>query len=201
MLESHPKKDGTRIRSFIAVNLDVPVLQSLRHLQRTLADTDADVRWVRPEAIHVTLKFLGDVDADLLSRVHAAVVAELHEQPALSLQVRGLGAFPSLRRPRVLWAGLLGDGLATLAPRVDAAVVALGFEPEQRSFTPHVTLGRVNSLRGWPGLEALVKAHIDDDFGCSEVGSLVIYRSVLQPNGAVHTPLWTIPLTQNKGTP
>src|SRR5262249_50328419 len=113
----------------------------------------------------------------------------------------GLGAFPSLRRPRVLWAGLNGPGLPELAGRVDAALTPLGFPAEQRAFAAHVTLGRVNSLRGWPSLEAIFKAHVDDDFGGSDIDAVTVYRSTLQRGGAIYTPLWTIPLSGNKGMP
>jgi RNA 2',3'-cyclic 3'-phosphodiesterase len=195
--------EGKSIRSFVAVDIAAPVRAGLRALQAELAQADADVRWVRAEGIHVTLKFLGAVEAARLERVHTALVDALHAQPALHLQVRGLGAFPSLRRPRVLWTGLHGDGLDAVARYVETALTALGFTPERRAFTPHVTIGRVNSLRGWPRLEEQFKAHLDDNFGGSAVEAVIIYRSTLRPDGAVYTPLWTIPLTRNKegGTP
>jgi RNA 2',3'-cyclic 3'-phosphodiesterase len=190
--------EGKSIRSFVAVDIAAPVRAALRALQAELAQADADVRWVRAEGIHVTLKFLGAVEASRLERVHAVLIDALSDQPALDLEVRGLGAFPSLRRPRVLWTGLHGDGLEALAGTVEAALTGLGFEPERRGFTPHVTIGRVNSLRGWPRLEELFKAHLDENFGASAVDAVIIYRSTLRPDGSVYTPLWTIPLTRNK---
>src|SRR5690349_12357716 len=101
---------GERIRSFVAVDIAAPVRAALRALQAELAEAGADVRWVRAEGIHVTLKFLGAVEAARLERVHAVLRDILRAHPALHLRVRGLGAFPSLRRPRVLWTGLHGDG-------------------------------------------------------------------------------------------
>jgi len=191
--------ESSGIRSFVAVDLDAPVLQAVTDLQGALRRINADVRWVRPEGLHVTLKFLGSVDPERLARVHAALVSDLHEQPALHVSVRGLGAFPNWRRPRVVWVGLHGEGFGTLAARVDGALAPLGFEREQRAFTPHLTLGRVNSLRGWPRLEEACKAHLDDDFGASDIGAVTIYRSTLQRGGAVYAPLWTIALSRHKG--
>jgi 2'-5' RNA ligase len=189
-----------RMRSFIAVDLAEPVRAAIGTLQRELAAVHADVRWVRTEGMHVTLKFLGAVEAPRLERVHVAVGAALQAQPALHVQARGVGGFPSLRRPRVLWVGLQAEGLVDLAARVDAAVTSLGFEAEPRAFTPHVTLGRVTSLRGWEPLEAQLKGHLDDDFGGSDVDAVTIYRSTLRPTGAVYTALWTIALKKhNKG--
>ena len=191
--------DSTRIRSFVAVDLDAPVQQAVRDLQGELARINADVRWARPEGLHVTLKFLGSVEAARLERVRAALAGAMAEQPALHVHVHGLGAFPGWRRPRVVWVGLRGDGMVELAARVEDALAPLGFEREQGAFTPHLTLGRVNSPRGWARLEAVCKAHLDDDFGESDIDALKIYRSTLQRGGAVYTALWTIPLGQHKG--
>jgi 2'-5' RNA ligase len=193
-------EDGsTRIRSFVALDLDASVRQAVCDLQSQLARIKADVRWVRAEGLHVTLKFLGSVEPARLERVHATLAASVADQPALHVRARGLGAFPGWRRPRVVWVGLHGDGLVELAVRVDNALTAVGFEPEGRAFTPHLTLGRVNSPRGWPRLEEVCKAHLDDDFGESDINAVTIYRSTLQRGGAVYTPLWTIPLGRHKG--
>jgi len=123
----------------------------------------------------------------------------MRQQPVLHVRARGLGTFPSWRRPRAVWVGLQGDGLTALAACVDDALAAIGFEREPRPFTAHLTLGRVNSPRGWARVEAVCKAHLDDDFGESEIGAVTIYRSTLQRGGAVYTPLWTIPLGGHKG--
>jgi 2'-5' RNA ligase len=183
-----------QIRSFIAVDLAPQVRAALLDVCRKLAAAGADVRWVRPGGLHVTLKFLGPVRRSLLQSVRDCLAAALVGQPQLHLEVRGLGAFPSLRRPRVLWAGILGDGLAELARRARAAVEELGFEAEKRVFRPHVTLGRVRSMRGWERLEAAMKSHLEAQFGESNVDAVIVYRSTLRPDGAEYDPLWTIPL-------
>ena len=197
MTGDSPASSG--IRSFVAVDLQAPVRQAVNDLQGQLRRINADVRWVRPEGLHVTLKFLGSVAPAQLERVHAALAADLHDLPAFSVQVRGLGAFPNWRRPRVVWVGLHGEGLVALAARVDGALAPLGFEREQRAFTPHLTLARVNTPRGWPRLEEACKAHLDDAFGASDIGAVTIYRSTLQRGGAVYAPLWTIALSRHKG--
>jgi len=183
-----------RIRSFIAVELAESVRAAIGTLQGQLAGAGADVRWVGAGGMHVTLKFLGSVDAPRLERVHACVAAALAGQPALHVRARGVGAFPSLRRPSVLWVGLQAEGLAALARRIDTAVTGLGFAPEARAFTPHVTLGRMKSLRGWDALHAQLAAHLDDDFGDSAIGAVTIFRSTLRPAGSLYTVLWTISL-------
>lgn len=183
----------------MALDLAAPVRQAVIDLQAVLRRINADVRWVRPEGLHVTLKFLGSVAPPRLQRVYETLAAAVAEQSVLQVRVRGLGAFPHWRRPRVVWVGLHGDGVGELAQCIDAALMALDFAPEQRAFTPHLTLGRVNSLRGWPRVEEVCKAHLDDDFGESDIGAVTIYRSTLQRGGAVYTALWTIPLGRHKG--
>ncbi|MBP1684729.1 MAG: 2'-5' ligase [Deltaproteobacteria bacterium] len=192
---------GERIRSFIAVDLAVPVRAALRQFLADVAQVKCDVRWVRGEGLHVTLKFLGGVEPARLEQVRATLAAALSGRPALRVRARGLGAFPSWRRPRVLWVGLEGEGLPEMAACVETAMCRLGFEPEGRAFTPHITLGRVNGMRGWSLAEERLKTHLSDDFGVSIVEGVTIYRSVLRPDGAVYTPLWTIPLGRNMEGP
>jgi 2'-5' RNA ligase len=194
-----PAVDEGKIRSFIAVDLSAPVRAALQRLRDQFAQLKCDIRWVRVEGVHVTLKFLGWVGPARLEPIHTTLAAAVADQPALRVRARGLGAFPNLRRPRVLWVGLEGEGLAELATCVDEAMRRLDFEPERRGFTPHITLGRVNGTRGWSRVEELFKAHLSDDFGECVVDAVTIYRSTLRPDGAVYTPLWTIPLSRNKG--
>jgi 2'-5' RNA ligase len=193
--------DAPRIRSFLAADLEPALLESLSALQGELAACKADVRWVRPEGMHVTLKFLGAVPVDLLGRIRAVVSSGICGVAPIVLRAHGIGAFPSWRRPRVVWVGLDDGGrLAGLAQRIDELIEPLGFAREKRRFTPHVTLGRVNSMRRWAALEEHLKAHIDAGFGACTVQDVVLYRSTLQRSGAVYTQLWTIPLTENRGT-
>lgn len=188
------KASEERIRSFVAVDLDRPVLETLQTLQAELKATHADVRWARPSGMHVTLKFLGAVVPSLLERVHAAVRGVSRDQPPFTIRAHGLGAFPTMRRPRVVWAGLAGEGLASLAGRVERALVPLGFPAEKRDFTPHVTLGRVGSMRGWPALAEILDRHREDEFGTTAIGAVVVYGSTLHPEGAQYSVLWSIPL-------
>jgi 2'-5' RNA ligase len=191
--------ENGKIRSFIAIDLSAPVRTALQRLRDQFAQLRCEVRWVRVEGVHVTLKFLGWVEPARLEQVHTTLAAAVADQPALQVRARGLGAFPNLRRPRVLWVGLEGKGLAELATCVEEAMSRLDFEPERRGFTPHITLGRVNGMGGWSRVEELFKAHLSDDFEECIVDAVTIYRSTLRPDGALYTPLWTIPLGRNKG--
>lgn len=186
------------IRSFIAVDIGAEVRAALSDTARALARAGADARWVAPESMHATLRFLGGVEMQRLESVRDAVAIAVARHCIMQVQVRGLGGFPSMRRPRVLWAGIHCSGLAALAGAIEAAVVKAGLDPEERPFNGHITLARLRSLRGWEKLSHEVQAHADDDFGRVEVGEIVLYRSTLGADGAVHSPLWTIPLAQRK---
>ena len=184
------------IRTFIAVNLAPSVVEEIAKIQTELQQAKADIRWVRVEGMHLTLKFLGDIDRRQVAPIVAALQTTLQDQPVVQVTARGLGGFPNLRRPRVIWAGLSGDGLVTLRDRVETALVGLDFPLGERRFTPHITLGRVRSQRGWPEVLALIRQSEQADFGESIIDTVTVYQSELQPGGAVYTPLGSIPLQQ-----
>jgi 2'-5' RNA ligase len=153
-----------------------------------------DVAWVARHNVHLTLKFLGAVEAARRDAVARALADAAAGCSCFDLTVRGLGAFPTSTRPRVLWAGL-DEGAApaaALARRVDQALVALGFAPEPRPFAAHVTLGRVRAPRANPRLaEALAESGA---FGRQRVDRLVLMHSQLSPRGPRYTELATAPL-------
>lgn len=134
------------VRSFIAI--PVPS-EGITVLQETVKKLDSElgncVRWVRPEGIHLTLKFMGDIPAGMVQRVLEPLPSVTARFSPFGLSIAGLGVFPNLRRPRVLWAGVDGDmeTLSALQLAVDDAVADLGLPKEQRAFSPHLTLGRV----------------------------------------------------------
>ncbi|GBD24825.1 RNA 2',3'-cyclic phosphodiesterase [bacterium HR30] len=188
------------IRTFIAVDVNASVAQRVEALQAALAKTRADVRWVDNHNLHVTLKFLGPTPEEDVPPVTEAIARIAGRHQPWKVEVRGVGAFPSFRRPRVLWLAVHDDGkLAEVAHELDEALVPLGFAPEQRPFQPHLTLGRVRSLQRWEALEKEVKAHLEESFGESVVEELILYRSDLRPTGAVYTPLWKTHLGETKG--
>ena len=179
------------LRLFWAIEASQEVRDSLGQLIMEFKPAGADVRWVRPGAIHLTIKFLGQRPAEGVDEIAAVVAPAAEACPSLRLKPVGAGVFPSLARPRVIWAGLSGDveDLIRLAGRVDEALTPLGFAPEKRPFSPHLTLGRVKSSRGRDRLvEAL--ARLGGYEGPEmQAGELVLFRSQLNPTGAVYTPL------------
>jgi 2'-5' RNA ligase len=152
-----------------------------------------NVVWTVPENLHVTLKFLGPIEIDQRARVAASLARVAPAVPGFAITLRGLGAFPSLTRPRVIWGGV-DDGahaLTGLAGAVERALVPLGFAAEERGFAPHVTLGRVRQPRRDPTLAEALALAATRDFGAVRVDRIALMRSDLSPKGARHGELAT----------
>lgn len=185
------------VRCFIAIELPEEVKAGLKDIQAKLkSGGQASVKWVDPDSIHLTLKFLGDVDVAKIAPIAAALEGAAQEVSPFSLKLEGLGAFPNLRRVQVVWVGVGGgvDKLANLQQRLESSLARLGFAPEDRRFTPHLTLARVRdraSLAEQEGLGQLIagtKLEAAHSFPVVEV-SLV--RSQLTREGALYSRLST----------
>ena len=189
------------IRVFVAVALGNELKGELRAVQQKLQDltTVRVVRWVAPENIHLTLKFLGEVDATRQADLTAALQESASTFGPFTLTVRGLGCFPNARRPNVIWAGLDGQvPLAIeLARRVEDAYHALGFARDSRPFSPHLTLGRIRR-EARPSDRAAIGTAVEQfpakDHGIIVSDSVHLIRSVLTADGSIYTALATVHL-------
>lgn len=177
------------IRAFIAANLAISVVEEMAKVQSVLRKAQGDIRWVRPEGLHLTFKFLGNMHEAKVEPILHVLQETLKTQAALRIRTYGLGAFPTLKRPRVLWTRLSGEGLSELGERIESALIPLGFPADGRAFRPHITLGRLRSQRGWDRVLAEIKEHLQQDFSESSIDTLTLYQSDLQPSGAIYTPL------------
>jgi 2'-5' RNA ligase len=186
------------MRTFIAIPLPAEARTLLGEIQQKLRSFGADVKWTAASSIHLTLKFLGEIDPAILPRLTDLLRAGASAEQAFPLSIRGLGGFPNLRLPRVIWCGLEGstDRLVALQRKVDAACVAAGFAPEERPFQPHLTLGRVRGKSNLQPLLDYIKIGSTFESGFS-VNGFNVYQSTLQPKGAVYTLLQKIELKGN----
>ena len=180
------------IRAFIAIALPATVQQSLGTLAKELQATRAAVSWVKPQNIHLTLKFLGDVTPEQISAIEAALTQAVAGTAPLRLQPAGCGAFPTLKQMRVVWVGLQGDlaPLKSLQQAVETALIPLGFEPEKRPFRAHLTLGRVKGRQGARALQDALLARQSFTAEAFDVAEVVLYRSELRPEGAKYTRIF-----------
>ena len=185
------------IRAFIAIHLPPAVRDYLDNLVKQWADVAPPgvVRWVKPDAMHVTLRFLGESPAARLETLATQLAVVAGQYPPLQFRLAQSGCFPNSRRPRVIWAGLDGDtALAVeLAQRLDQSAVALGWPPDDHSFQPHITLGRVNERRPSPAPLNLPLAQPLSPL-VVPVDAFSLMRSQLRPEGPVYTLLRRFPL-------
>jgi 2'-5' RNA ligase len=181
-------------RTFIAIELAAPVRARFEELQRLLRPAGADVRWVRPDRAHLTLKFLGEAAPEQIEAMQAALDELAPATPAFEVAFRGVGVFPDERRPRVLWVGIVEglDELRALAEAVDERAVAAGFERERRRFAPHVTLGRFRSASGLEPLRERMQSNASFDAGRMHAGEVHLIHSILGPEGPTYTALHTV---------
>jgi RNA 2',3'-cyclic 3'-phosphodiesterase len=181
------------VRLFVALDLPGEVRQALGDLIARLKPLCRAARWVRPEAMHVTLKFIGhaiaDGDAEKLTAARAALTTVRSGQP-VEIRYRGVGFFPDARRPRVVWCGVEPSAnLALLAADMERALEPLGIPGEKRAFVPHLTLARFKSHEG---VNALVRADAEftqREFGSARETEFYLFESKLKPGGAEYRKL------------
>lgn len=189
------------IRTFVAVKLDDPLCQKLNPVVDSLRARmpTRSVRWVATDKIHLTLKFLGDIGPSQVAAIAEALSGPIRRAQPFHFELSGLGCFPNAGRPRVLWVGIQDPAhqLRRLYEAVDVALADLGFERERRAFSPHLTLGRVrNETRGSDLREVgqIITSTHPGVIGRQEVTAVRLFKSDLQPGGAVYTSLAEFPL-------
>lgn len=184
--------DVPGIRTFICCELPAAVLDPIAALISSLKNEYSGIRWVRPQGLHLTLRFLGDVENSKIKQINQMVKEA--SRYAFQIRVNEFGAFPNLRRPRVYWLGISepSGSLRELHQNLQNGLVHIGYEPEIKPFKPHLTLGRVKD-RNAPVIDA---AHCKaiENIPAATIDSITVMKSELTPSGAVHTPLCRIPL-------
>lgn len=183
------------MRTFIAIPLPADSRTMLQEMQNALRIHGAEVGWVAVPSIHLTLRFLGEIDPELVPQLAQSLETAAAAEKSFALKLCGLGCFPGLRSPRVIWCGIEGDtgALLRLQQKVEQACGELGFPPEKRAFKPHLRLGRVKGKRNLQPLIECIKmsSGLEHAFRADHFN---IYRSTLKPQGAVYTVLKTVPL-------
>jgi 2'-5' RNA ligase len=181
------------VRLFVALEIPAEVRAGLAALIREFRGLAPQLKWVRAENLHLTLKFIGETESAKLDAIRAAL-ARVGSSHALELIVQGIGFFPGDQRPRVLWAGIRAPGgLAQLAVDVDASLASLGFAREQRPFAPHLTLARLAGTRPPEPLREGIQRQATDAFGTWRATEFHLIESRLKPAGAEYTTLQSFP--------
>lgn len=189
------------IRCFVAVELDRTAGEALADLQKDLKQKIPvrTVRWVKSETIHLTLQFLGDAPTNQVETLVQALRTACAGLPAFQMSLEGLGVFPNPKRPRIVWVGVSepSGALQTLQLRVGQALAPLGFTPEDRPFSPHLTIARMAhepTSRDMGRLGDLVSETKVGRLAVVQVDHVTLMKSDLRPQGSVYTPLAVLPL-------
>lgn len=187
------------MRVFIAVELPNEIRKQLKELQRHLRPLTNSARWVAPESIHITLKFIGEVPDKRVEQIDGAL-AGLTWKP-FTVSVHGVGFFPGARSPRVFWAGMDAPTMQGLTEELDARMERLGFEKEKRAFRPHITLARAKDSRIDSSLVAASAKYAEHEFGSFTADRIYLIQSTLKPAGAVYSKVKEYPLEPRSSSP
>lgn len=178
------------IRSFVAFDINnESVLQKFAEAQTLLIKTGGDLKPVQPKNIHITMRFLGDIQLPMVDSIHEAMKKIVFS--SFDCDIRGLGAFPDLRYPRVVWAGIRKGAaeLRNVFEQLEPGLRQLGFRADPKGFSPHLTIARVRSGRNKAELARCVQDSVDFDFGVVKADCLRLKKSVLTPQGPIYSTL------------
>lgn len=183
-----------RVRAFMAVEIDFRLINRILKVQEAIKTTDAQVKFVDGENLHFTVKFFGDITPDQAQQITSLTDNQLENQNSFQMYIKGTGVFPNLDRPRVLWLGVEDpQEFSQLQQRLDDDWVRMGFRKE-RSYTPHLTIGRVKGPRNREALISKIRELEKVDIGPLPVEKLVLKKSDLTPVGPIYTDLQEFPL-------
>ncbi|HEY1192145.1 MAG TPA: RNA 2',3'-cyclic phosphodiesterase [Gemmata sp.] len=187
-----------RTRTFIGIDIGDAIRGSAVALQKELTKAGAAVKWVTPESMHITLLFLGDVDDRELHAVCKGVKAAVAGEPAFSLRVSGVGAFPNARHPKVVWGGVTdgAEPLQRMHLALEEEMLELGcYRTEERGYTPHLTLGRLTTAADTFALATELPKRATWQGGRVTVEEVLVYNSEMDRDGPVYTVIGRAPLT------
>lgn len=188
------------VRCFVAIELPKSLHQGLQKVSSTLQNLleGSPIRWVEVNKVHITIKFLGDVAEKNIPVISELIQAETKKHKVFDISVGGFGAFPSLSKPRVLWVGIeSGKDFHRLQRRIDGEISRLGYPADNRTFDPHLTLGRIsrnvrkNELHQ---IKAVVSGYRIGFIGAARITEVGLFKSVLKPGGAVYTKMFSAPI-------
>ena len=179
------------IRTFIAIEIPGNIISKIRELQEGIKVYGLKIRWVRSENIHLTLKFLGDVEAVNIGEIAETISKTVEGYTPISLKAKDIGVFPGIKHPRALWVGLTGklESLVRLQKTLDENLKVLGFPEEKRPFKGHLTMGRIKAKIDVKKFGDALMAFRSFESETFTVGQIILYKSELKPSGAVYTKL------------
>ncbi|MGR3309909.1 MAG: RNA 2',3'-cyclic phosphodiesterase [Candidatus Brocadiales bacterium] len=191
---------GVKLRTFVAVEINEEIRKGLSDLITHLKTNGADVKWVAPENIHITLKFLGYIEDTQVAAVSDLIRKATASINSFTVAIKHLGAFPNTKRPRVIFvvAHEKNNNLGAIYSRLNDTLTELGIEREGREFTPHLTIGRVKSIKNLKALTEVIDPLKESSFGQQTVEGIVLMQSYLKPTGPIYKKLEEFKLGPSK---
>lgn len=179
------------MRTFIAIELDPTIKATLSAFIQKLDKGSANIRWVKPPGMHLTLKFLGEVSEERIPEIRSVLARLAQDYTHFQLTLKGTGTFPPPpRTPRVVWVGIeKNEGLQNIQIRVENELHKIQFPKEKRKFHPHLTLGRVKNPKNIQWIMETLDHHRQAEFGTMSVNKFIFFKSTLKPSGAEYTAL------------
>jgi len=183
----------SKFRGFISV--DIPFSQKINELSNQIKNSGIHVKLVEPENIHITLKFLGDVDEELIEKIEESIKKSIKDTSSFEINLAGTGVFPNLGYIKIIWIGIQDNGeLRKIADNIDEQLSKLGFEKERRPFSPHLTIARVKSAKNKEKLIEIINKYHETEFTKIKVESVKLKKSELTPKGPIYTIIREIKL-------
>ena len=190
-----------KLRLFIAIELPSNIIDGLRNVQEELKDKSNKPSWAKPENIHLTLKFLGDIETNKIDSMVNILEGIAGKSFSFEISVKGVGTFPAAGTPRVIWVGIEENkDMLQLYNNIEEGLAALGFEKERRDFKPHLTIGRIKFLNDRAGLRRGLEKVAGLNLARFAVAGFALFKSTLTPEGAIHTRVkeYTLQTTDKK---
>lgn len=187
------------LRCFIAIVIPDSLKKQMIELTDLLKKYDADIKWVNPENIHLTLKFLGNTPQSLLTKINDTLNEAVLPYSPFYIRIYGTGVFPNKKHPRVIWIGIKdSEILINLRNAIEQSISSLGYQKDEKEFKPHLTLGRMRSQKGIMHIINNLEDFKDKDFGSIYVDNIKLMKSDLKPKGAEYSCLYDIPIIRRK---
>lgn len=182
-----------KFRGFIAI--DIPFSHKINELSNQIKNSGTNVKLVKPENIHITLKFLGDIDEELVEEIEKTIRQSIKDISSFKIKLVGTGVFPNQRYIKIIWIGIRDHGeLGKIANNIDEQLAKFGFEKEKRPFSPHLTIARVKSAKNKEKLMEIVNKYHEAKFAEINVESIKLKKSELTPEGPIYTTIKEIKL-------
>lgn len=184
------------VRAFIALELAPKVTLALTNVQDKLKSSNADVKWVNPRSVHLTLNFLGHINLEMVDKIKKILDQASKRHQNFELEIKALGAFPDIEHPRIIWVGIdKGSAICkSLMEDLEKSLINLGFLPQKRAHKAHLTLGRVRSARKRNELTKLLQT-VEFKSCSMQAKTLTLFQSALTPTGAIYHPMHSISLS------